>query len=460
MQNKASASIFVIVFGAVLSLLIAGILNLSIMQMRVLQSKYEKNNALYIAEAGLSWYKWLVSEHPDRASSDVSKTKDFKDTNGKLIGKFSVVATPYLSCGKTQYVDVKSDAEFFSKNNKKASVSARLIKPSVAEYSYIINADVWAGASRKIVGPYHSNGGIRMDGENNSTVTSAKSTWYCDWSFGCSPPRYVSGVFGSGPNSSLWIYPTDSIDFSMANLDFAELKSMAQSGGIFLPSFAGTDTKGYELIFKDDGTVDVYKVLYSSYTWGYRREYGYKYSWSFGWRRERNRITSKTFYGNFTIPANCSLIFSEEKLWVKGVVDGKVSVFAYKNNSYKPEIVLEGNLEYKDSDGSDGILLFSQSYILIPEYSPQNMRLDGIFVAQEGSFGRSYYSNNFRDTLTINGTIVSNDRVGTSWGCPYFCSGYAHRINSYDRFLRDAPPPFTPRLSDKFKYIQWRENKI
>ncbi len=470
-NSKGSAIIFVVVFSAVLSLIISGVLRLALTQKKLTDSKELVERAFDMAEAGLAYAKWYISGHPNDYEDGTGGSGPYLHNvfdpqgAGQKIGNFSLSINPTLSCGKLQFVDIESVGYSAENPNIKRKVSARLAYPTVAEFSYIIDSDVWAGSTRQIVGPYHSNGGIRMDGTNNSTVSSAKSQWWCDASFGCSPEAYKPGVFGSGPNNNLWRYPSGELNFANFDMNFSELKDLAQNhGGIYLSAFTGNygnDRKGYQLVFKSNGTVDIYRVNNSSYRWGYRSEYAYNYSWSYGWRRERNRITSRTFLGNYDIPPACSLIFSEEKLWIQGTVEGKLAVVAARvSGPYRPEIVLNDDIYYKDSDGSDGLTAFAQSYILIPEFSPYNMEINGLFIAQNGSFGRSYYSNNKKGLLTINGTVVSRGRVGTSWSCSggSFCSGYSNRINSYDRFLRTSPPPFTPKVSGDLHYVSWSQD--
>ncbi len=103
------------------------------------------------------------------------------------------------------------------------------------------------------------------------------------------------------------------------------------------------------------------------------------------------------------------------------------------------------------------------------------MELNGIFVAQNGRFGRNFYRSNWlpnpsgplnyrpfyeRDSLTINGTIVSNGRVGTSWSSGgVFSSGFRNRVNSFDRNLVDNPPPLVPNTSDVYEFVEWREEQ-
>ena len=95
---------------------------------------------------------------------------------------------------------------------------------------------------------------------------------------------------------------------------------------------------------------------------------------------------------------------------------------------------------------------------------PDIMEVNGIFVAQEGNFGRDYYtfsdvgSDYMKDTLTIHGTIVSNERVGTKWTCGgTYCSGFETRFNSYDRALVEDPPPLTPESAADYSFVEWRE---
>jgi hypothetical protein len=89
-------------------------------------------------------------------------------------------------------------------------------------------------------------------------------------------------------------------------------------------------------------------------------------------------------------------------------------------------------------------------------------------MAQTGHFGRNHYDTTMpnaweeyikRNSLTINGTIVSNGREGTKWvsSTGTYLSGFNTRINSYDRDLVSNPPPLTPNTSDTYEFIEWRE---
>jgi len=243
-------------------------------------------------------------------------------------------------------------------------------------------------------------------------------------------------------------------------VDLNSLKTKAQASGVFFSSFSGeSDRKGYHFVFQSNGTVDAYKVNSTGWLWGYNSSYGYEYSSSYNYRREYNNITDESFLGNYIIPSDCPVIFSEEKVWLEGTVNGKVIVAsADTSGSYDTDIIIHDNIDYTTLDGSDGLTVVAEDYLLISNNSPQNMTMRGIFIAQNGSFGRNYYSNNTRNSLTIHGSIVSQGRVGTKWSCGgSYCSGYSTRINSYDRLLAFDPPPFTPSASPDEKFILWRE---
>jgi hypothetical protein len=101
-----------------------------------------------------------------------------------------------------------------------------------------VNDSVWAGDDRVINGPYHSNGGVRMDGTANAPVTSSLSSWLCTDDFGCSHNQTKDGVFGSGPNQDLWSYPTPQVDFSGIVADFSALKTKAQASGLYFTRYS------------------------------------------------------------------------------------------------------------------------------------------------------------------------------------------------------------------------------
>jgi hypothetical protein len=182
-------------------------------------------------------------------------------------------------------------------------------------------------------------------------------------------------------------------------------------------------------------------------------------------------------YGTFTINPSCPLIYVADKIWLQGEVDQKVTLAAAGTDSTgaNPSIILQGNITYDNPD-TDGLLAIAEENVLLGVDVPNNMTVNGIYIAQTGRFGRNDYEfDNLpnpsgpldfrpyydRNSLTINGTIVSNGRVGTQWvnGSNVFQSGFRNRFSSYDRNLVESPPPLVPNTSDVYDFVDWRENQ-
>jgi len=462
-KNKGSLTLLAIGFSAVLIMVFSSLTGFIFSENKLNLSKSYREKSIQIAEAGLDYYKWFLSHYPldfqDGTGESGPYEHEYSDPENSTIGKFSLEVVGNTRCGEVYSVDITSTGSVYSSPSIKRSVYGRYSRPSVAEYFYIINSNVWAGSTRNIKGKYHSNGGIRMDGENQSIVSSGVSSWTCTNSFGCSPDETVDGVFGSGSGSTLWKFPVTPVDFNGITLDLVNMKNISQTNGLYL---SPSGKKGYHLILKNDGTVDVYKVTRTRGVKGYSSEEG--------WQYEYNIIRSESFVNNYELPSSCGLVFVEDFVWLEGTVKNKVTIASADliSANKDTDIYLVNNLDYTTEDGSDGLTAIAENSILIPLNSPDNMKLSGIFIAQKGKFGRNHYYEWYlpwsywdyvkRNSLEITGTIVSNGRVGTSWSCGgSYCSGYASRINSYDRKQSIDPPPLTPFTDSSYRFIEWRE---
>lgn len=457
----------VVVFGAVFLMVTSSLTGFLLMSKKIAREKETREQALEIAQAGLEYYKWHLAHYPgdleDGTGAPGPYAHTYLDPEGSEIGSFSLDISGNRQCNQTTTIDIESTGETLENPTFKRVVSGRYARPSVAEYSYIVNTNVWAGSDRVITGRYHSNGGIRMDGDNRSEVTSSVATWQCTSSFGCSGTQTKNGVFGTGSTPSLWSYPVPQVDFAGISVDLAALKDYAEdNGGRY---FAPSGASGYHAILKSDGTTDVYRVTATTQVWGYSDQDG--------WQQEQHIISAETFLGNYVVPTDCSVLFFEDKLWLEGVVSGKVTVISANVTaaSTDTDLILRGNITYAHNDGSDGLTAIGERNVLIPLTSPTDMSLYGIFIAQKGRYGRNHYttsgSNDVpstydsyvqQNTLTTVGTIVSNGRTGTQWNCGgAFCSGYENRVDSYDGRLANNPPPFTPYTSTDYRFVDWRD---
>jgi len=466
-SEKGIVIVLVLVFAAVFGLSVSALTSFIFSQSKLGASKETREKAFGIAEAGLEYYHWFLTHNPgnlkDGTTSSGPYVHTYSDPETGSIGSFSLSVQGNLKCGQLQSIDITSVGTANADTQFKRTVFGRHAAPSVAEYAYIIGENVWAGSDRDITGPYHSNGAVRMDGTNNSIVTSGVATWTCPaGDFGCTTSHTVNGVFGDGPNSNLWSYPEATISFSTMASNFSNLKTYAISSGIYLAPYSTTQinysgyytaVNGYHLKFNSNGTVDIYRVTNTTGYWGYRSD--------IGWTPDYHVITAETFIQRKTIPTDCPVIFVEDKTWIEGTVKGKVTVITADlvNAGYNPDVIIKNSINYSTQNGSDGLTVISENGIFIPPVSQNTLTLNGIFVAQGDRFGRPYYEGDTKSQLTIRGSIISNKRVGTSWTCEggAVCSGYLNRDNSYDRLQTTNPPPFTPSSTTTQQYILWQE---
>lgn len=450
--------VLVLVFGAIFFMMTTAFMGYVITQSKATQSKYNKEQALDIAEAGLDYYKWFLAHYPDNVTNGTTTPGPYvhvySDPEGAALGEYSLAIASSTACGEIYAIDITSTGYTYADPDVTRVVYGRYARPTVAEYAYIINANVWAGSDRTIIGPYHSNGGVRMDGTNLSTVTSGQSTWSCDPTFGCTPTSTVNGVFGSGPNDEFWRYPSPPINFTGLTVDLSSMQSKAQNnGGRY---FGPSGRAGYYVTFKSNGTFDVRRVNSKV-----NEPNGY------AWGRYMHILNGTTLIGNYPIPTACGIIYFEDQVWIDGVVNGKVTLAAADVDTpgVDPSIILNGDITY--GTATSGLLAIAEYDVLIGLVVPDNMTLNGIFVAQNGHFGRNHYDTSMpnawetyimRNSLTLNGTIVSNGREGTKWTAGgVYVSGFNTRTNSYDRDLVSDPPPLTPEVSDTYEFIEWRE---
>ena len=467
-QPRGYLMLLALVFGTIFLSVLFALTSFVLTENKLQTSETSKTRALSIAEAGIEYYKWHLAHFPNDLQNGTGVAGPYSipynDPEGGQAGTITLKITGNNNCGISTSVDLESKGVPQGTTNS-ATIYARYARPTVAQYSYVINDSVWAGSDRVINGPYHSNGGIRMDGTANSPVTSSLSTWSCTSSYGCSPTATKNGVFGAGPNQTLWSYPTPQVDFSAIAADFTTLKATAQAQGLYFPRFSSGNGgvafyKGYHLKFKADGTVDVYRV---------GSEYNnniYATADGSSDTSDYTQIKNENLYGNYAIPAACRLIFVEDHTWVEGIVANKVTVVSadVSHSGVDTNIMLPGNITYLTNDGNSGLTVIAEKNVLITPDSPTTMTLSGIFIAQGGAFGRNLYScpSTFepKNSLTMYGTTVSNKRTGTKWinGCGNGSdAGYQSRVDTYDRKLSTNPPPFTPYTGSDFTFVDWRQ---
>lgn len=466
--QRGDILITVIIMMAVFALLFGSLADYLLTHYRFVSMKTNSERALQIAEAGIEYYRWRLSHFPENLTDGTGVpgpyVHTYEDPEIGPIGKFSLEIGGDVFCGKTQVITATSTGWTLDEPGITRTIVVQMARPTVADYSYIVDSHVHAGATRIIIGPYHSNGVVRMEADNRSAVTSKIATYSCNTAGlgGCSGT--INGVYGGGSHPEWWRWAQPDIPFTNFDAHLDALESVAQTSGIYLEKVSnGSTNYGYYLDLKSDKTIDIYQVTGK---WSNITSTLPNGTTTVSLPELAGNInTYRTFVRNQAIPATCPLIYASDHVWLSGVVNGKVTVVANATSSATVNLYLQNNITYSTSTGADGLTVLAEEHLIIPLYVPTNMTINGVFMAQKGAYGRNYYPgmsdyNSYRQraSLTTNGTVVSKMRTGTSWtGGNPDPQGFVARYDNYDRNLAKSPPPMTPYTSPDFRFISWRE---
>lgn len=418
------------------------------------------DQALEIAEAGANYYRWHLSHAPNDYKDGTNQSgpyvHDYRDPQGSLVGKYSLVITPPPQ--GLSIVTIESTGWVTEFPNLKRKVTAQYGQHSFATYSYLSNSSLWFGHGTTVNGPIFSNNGIRMDGTNTSTIQSAKTTYTCGVETGCWPNSQTKpGIWGNGGPQNLWEFPKSPVDFASIVVDFAAMKTGAQSSGIYLPA---SDASGYHLVFSSDGQVKVYKVTStSSPARGYTPEDGCQNLYQ--------KIVKEQLQATYSL-TNKQVLFAEDTLWVDGVVKGKLMVTAarFPLDTFKTNMWITNNLTYAAKDATNTLGLIAQNDIYFGLEVPEEFEVNAAMLAQNGKIVRHHYNSNDCDhdhqsqkkQITVYGSVISRDKsywnFGQGPGEP--TSGFVKRIITYDQNLAFSPPPYFPN-NPNFDFISWKE---
>ncbi len=482
MTARGSITLLVLVFGSIFFAVLVALSGYVLAQNRVQDVMRVRAEAFSIAEAGLDYYHWHLAHFPTDLTNGTGGSGPYAvtipDPQGGTAGTATLAITSNTACGQTLSMDIASKGTAAEDPSQSVTLIGRYAQPSIAAYDIVTNGAMWFGSSETINGPVHSNNGIREDGPNNAPVTSAVSSWACPSSLGCHGET-EPGVFGTGTHPELWSFPTPNIDFQGIAANFSADKSIAQAYGIYLPRYSSGNAngtayyKGYHLVFNapdatyPNGSVTVTKVtpakvsnvfLFDTSTYG----------------TEYSLIQGETNPQTYPIPSGCGLIFVEDNAWIEGVIPGKVTVVVanVSNADVTPSALIHGNITYASANGSDGLTLIAEKDITITPDSPQDLNINGVYVAQTGSFARNLYMNSShsgcnttyepRNTFSVHGTIVASLGQNETWVIGQSCgsepdAGYQTTANLPDRALATDPPPFTPVTSTDWQFVDWQQ---
>ena len=453
---SGSISILILIFGAVFTLMLSGLVTLTSIEFNSAYRSDAYDKALMIAESGVQYYRWHLAHNPDDyqdGTGDVGPyIHEFRDPNGDVYGYYSLNISPPEP--GSVIVTITSTGWTAQLPEVKRTVKALFGQPSLAQYSFLHNSNIWFGSGLTVYGRVLSNGGIRQDGVNTSTLKSAKETYTCGSETGCVPSRPKPGIWGSGGPDELWEYPVTPIDFNDISVDFNDMKAASQTNnGVYLGS---SNSQGYHLVFKSNGTVAIYKVTNTGFRKASSPDYGCQTLYQ--------RIQKENLIGTFALDQK-KIFFIEDTVWVEGVINGRATVVAAKfpTDTSSTNIWITNNLTYLAKNGDHSLGLISQNDIYFTLEVPENLEIDSALLAQKGRIIRHNYWDNRcgvngqarKDSLTIFGSVISNQKSYWNYGDTP-SSGFTTREITYDNDLYLNPPPFFPTYGN-FEFISWDE---
>ena len=426
-------------------------------QINYLKTSVAKEQSLQIAEAGINYYQWHLShfqtDYQDGTGAPGPYVHEYVDRDTQnVIGSYSLIITPPL-VGST-ILTIQSTGWTNEYPNIKKTITVRYGIPSLAKYSFLSNDVIWIGGNEYVTGQMQSNNGIRFDGYTNAPVRSTKTTYTCPDSQGPPCPATKDGIWGQAPSfvKSFWEFPVPNVDFSALAYDLSSMKGLAQTDGIYLPP---SNEKGYSLVFKNDGSIDIYKVTSLQYN---------PTGWDTNWTAHNEFIDYENRALQFTINMpNNGIIYVEDKVWVEGNIRGKATVAAALlpyNSLTAPNIYIPNNILYSTKDGSDTLGLVSQKDIVVTYHAPDDIEINAALIAQNGAAQFYYYDGNIKDSITTFGSIMTFSSWTWTWvnGSAAVTSGYRHTYSNYDGNLLYGPPPSFPLSTSGYQQLDWKSN--
>jgi len=512
-RNRGAILIYLIIFIAIFAMVMLAVVANFAAKLQLLRITIEREQAFQVAEAGINYYQWHLIEFPDDykdgTGQDGPYVHDYVDFDTQqTIGQFSLVITPPSQGGTA--VTIQSTGWINDKPNIKRTVTATYAFPSLASYALLAHDWIYAWSTESYSGPVHSDTGIRFEGTTSSSVTSSVESTYlddCNQEYpenpNCTAQVSRDAIWATGSNkpqsSPFWSNPTTVADFTGISVAFSDIQDAAQLGdNINLPL---SNKQGYSLVFNNDGTVTIYKVLSTTNT-GSR--YPVTMALSGGTDTGLGYITGGTDYSNSyicynssckncgtkarcfqsikTIPSNGLVISALENLWVEGTVKGRVIIATANGNpntnpnasgitnpnTLMPNIYIANNIRYANGESgasgenADTLGLMAEGNIVVPKGAPDPLYVDGAILAQHGFIAAPicYENGSAKNNVYFFGSLILHG----SWWFNFtnycggsFTDGYQYPHFQWDTNLLYYPPPYFPpsSLSAGLQMVKW-----
>ena len=444
-KQSGGILIMTVVLLGMFTIMFASLANVTSLQYQQGGLAAQDETAFQIAEAGLNFARWRLSHEPENFSSI---TQDVTDPLAGVLGSYTL--TFVAPDEGSTVVTISSVGHTANAPVRDVTLEATYGIPSLSQFVILSHSDAWYDG--EIHGRVHSNGGIRMDGVSDSVMTSAKETYTCQDFHGCHN-QTKPGIWGDGSDSSLWQFPVPPVDYEGLTIDLLTMKEASQTAGTYL---APSGAQGYHIVFNANDTYSVYRV-------DTKTDVVRSYFEETGWEWMSHDIATETLVSTSAVPDE-GIIYVEDTLWVQGDIRSRIAIATGRfpdTPSTNTDLIINGNISYGGvTDGTRMLGAVAQGNVLIPySAAPDVLQMDGAYIAQNGRFGRRYYSSGaykLRASITRFGMVGSNLTPITAWAdsnSPVH-SGYEQSTATYDPNLLYAPPPFFP-TSGEYQFLSW-----
>lgn len=471
-----------------------------------------------IAEAGINYYMW----HLDYNSTDYQDGQTNATLNPTLgygpfvhqyinqnnvdEGTFTLWINPPSVNGST-IVTVTSEGQL-NGDKQTRTIQAQIGSPSFASFGVASDSALWFGNTETADGPIFSNQGVRMDGPNTSTVTSANSTYIPSINLGGDGVTSEPGVWCSTTvtapvncstrSTSNWIYPASNIDFNQVNNSLCNLKKIALANNSATSSIASQSNACTQTPSTLTTSYLPRRSAYSDQIRGYLIQLNSNDTYNlYNVNNENDTLTPYTSAlntvlvgSNIAIPSS-GVIFAEDNVWVLSnpTFGGRVTIAAGRMTASsvftEADISIAGPLLYNAKDGTDAIGLVAQNSVRLEPYAPPasgafNFEVDGALMAINGNVWYPYvYRNNSsqctrgwtasNQQFLFYGSVATRQLWTWTWldgfspcgDAAYdpvngYISGIENNTTQYDYNLEFNPPPHYPDISGN-SILNWRE---
>ncbi|MDO9510031.1 MAG: hypothetical protein Q7J14_01945, partial [Candidatus Magasanikbacteria bacterium] len=399
LDTRGGALLFVVVFGAIsFAFIVTALSGYVMFQNRLAISRHNREMALQIAEAGVAYYRWHIyhdeTDFQDGTATSGPYIHTYYDKNQKAIGQFSLDLTP-PKLGST-VATIKSTGWLDVQEGSKRTIKARVGKPSLTDYSFLTNAEIWIGPNEIVHGKMHSNDSVRFDGTTDAVVSSRLAGYYCPPAQpDCSGSPWKGGVWGVGEPAVFFKYPSSLKDFTLINNKLDEIRTRAINIGVYLDD---SPNRGWRIVFstttqsgEEVMQAQIYKVNICegdgcssninkpNYCGDYKCQNCYNTS-----HKKPTAvqccldISDQTLYLTTTSP-EIGYFYSEKTVWVEGVIKGSIVVGS------NTDIVIKDNIIYSEKIEDNILGLVARENVLIPYKIRTDLEVNASMIAQDGA---------------------------------------------------------------------------